>query len=225
MEKKSDFVSKFMTNIKKILLYKGQHLQNLPENQFDSVMKYLDAKSLLALLFANRAVKKKIIAFIALKYKTEGHDIKKMILTENYEKNLLRCAEMILLYTDMNWTVTWFTKMYVNYKTGEKFDIVYDDNMDNVNKVIKQTLQDFAEKYIKPKDETKYHDLVGKISAMHYIHFFCINDDGHEKLRLIEDIFDAGGFTELKRDVIYDDMCRGLDYITGKTAKGFCFIT
>ena len=228
MEKKSDFASKIMTNIKKILPhkgqdYKGQGLQKLPENQFDHVLKYLDTKSLLALLFASKTIKKKIIAFIALKYGIKNYDTEKMPLKGNYEESLLRCALMIFLCADRNCTVTWFTEMYVDYKTGKKFDIVYDEGKDNVNKTIKRTLRDFAEKFIKSKNETQYNDFVEKISVMPNIHFLS-SGDNNKQLKFIEDIFDAGGFTELEREVMYDDMCSKLDYITWGTAQGNYFI-
>lgn len=198
--------------------YKGSKLEKLGDNPLNEVIKYLDTKSLLALKYSNKAIKEKIDK---LNEKTKEYDTKEMLLKENYEKNLLRCALMIFLYADRNFAVLGFAKIYVDYKTGEKLDIAHaDDRWIINNEEIKRTLRDFAEKFIKPKDETGYNDLVGKISVMHDINFLGSGDNS-KQLKLIENILDAGGFTDTERERMYDNMCKELERTEDITGQHF----
>ena len=153
-------------------------LEALPDNQFNSVIKYLDAKSLLRLGFSGKGIKKKIDE---LNKAIQEYDTKKCHLKENYENNLLRCVEFAMLYMNENLWQYAYVNTCIDYKMGEKFDI-------GDNKVLSRTLYDFVETFIESKSRDKYKLMINNaISGL---------SSDNEKFKLIKDIFKAGSFTD-----------------------------
>ncbi len=216
MEKKSNFVSKFMTNIKKILPYKRYHLQNLPENQFNSVVKYLDAKSLLALKYSNKKIKNKIDGL-------KEYDIKKMFLKENYEKNLLRCAYIAYMCACDSGGTDELAQELVDYKTGETFGclkfsyITSEGFWDIDDNLLRRTLQDFAERFIRPKDETKCNCFIEQLSTWHSW------DYSGASAKFVEDMFTAAGFAtgEIWNKVMKDVSDKKWEHIEEKLGNRY----
>lgn len=169
-------------------------LEALPENQFNSVIKYLDAKSLLALKYSNKKIKNKIDGL-------KEYDIKKMFLKENYEKNLLRCAYIAYMCACDSGGTGDLAQELVDYKTGETFGclkfsyISFEKFWDIDDNLLRRTLQDFAERFIRPKDETKCNCFIEQLST-----WYSWDYSGASQ-KFVEDMFTAAGFT---KDEIWD---------------------
>ena len=167
-------------------------LEALPENQFNSVIKYLDAKSLWALKYSNNVIKNKIDK---LNQDTKDYDIKKMFLKENYEKNLLRCAYIAYMCACDSGGTDDLAKQLVDYKTGETFgclkigDLTFEDSWNIDDDLLRRTLQDFAERFIRPKDATKCNCFIEQLST-----WYSWDCSGASQ-KFVEDMFAAAGFT------------------------------
>ena len=118
-----------------------------------------------------------------------------MFLKENYEKKLLRCAYIAYMYACDSGGTTELAQELVDYKTGEKFGclkfsyIPFEESWDIDDNLLRRTLQDFAERFIRPKDEIKCNCFIKQLSTWHSWDY-----SGASK-KFVEDMFAAAGFT------------------------------
>ena len=134
---------------------------------------------------------------------------------ETYKQNLLRCAVMALLVTEDCPIVHDYQKIYLDYKTNEKFNA-------EDPKTLARTMRDFAKIFIRPKSEKKYTYFIKKLTNT----FFCV--DVHEKLenqldkqqKFVEDMFKAGGIDKRDRERIRKMMLDDFNAHKRKTKYG-----
>ena len=119
--------------------------------------------------------------------------------SEFYEKKLLQCAIMVLLFTEDCLILTSYKKIFTDYKTGNEFDF-------SNNSVINRTLQDFAERFIKPKDQNKYELFVNKLPISSSFPYGNSQNDWNKNQEFVEEMFESGGFTKNDVKKIRHDM-------------------
>ena len=134
---------------------------------------------------------------------------------------------MVLLVTEDCPIVHDYRKIYLDYKTNEKF------NVENPA-VLARTMRDFSEIFIKPKNEKKYICFIKKLTDT----FFCVDVQGDlnsqldKQQKFVEDMFKSGGFNEADREKIRKEML-GIfntnedkikyDQLTGNTCENLSF--